>query len=99
MENAADNSNSSQKSLKKNAALNMTKTVMSLVFPLITFPYTSRVLGPAFLGKVHFAQSVVNYFSLAASLGISAYAVRESARPRNDRNPPFIMKVRILTPL
>ena len=86
MENGADNSNSSQKSLKKNAALNMTKTVMSLVFPLITFPYTSRVLGPAFLGKVHFAQSVVSYFSLAASLGISAYAVRESARLRNDRN-------------
>ena len=86
VELAAENGNSSQKSLKKNAALNMTKTVMSLVFPLITFPYTSRVLGPAFLGKVHFAQSVVSYFSLVASLGISAYAVRESARLRNDRN-------------
>lgn len=86
MENVAENSNSPQKSLKKNAALNMTKTVMSLVFPLITFPYTSRVLGPAFLGKVHFAQSVVSYFSLVASLGISAYAVRESARLRNDKN-------------
>ncbi len=73
------------KSLKKNAALNMTKTVMSLVFPLITFPYASRVLGPVYIGKVNFAQSIVSYFSLIAALGISTYAVRESAKLRDDR--------------
>ena len=76
LELVTENESAPQKSLKKNAALNMIKTVMSLVFPLITFPYSSRVLGPAFLGKVHFAQSVVSYFSLAASLGIGTYAVR-----------------------
>ncbi len=75
----------SPKSLKKNAALNMTKTVMSLVFPLITFPYSSRVLGPVYIGKVNFAQSVVSYFALVAALGISTYAVRESAKLRDDR--------------
>ena len=85
LELVTENESAPQKSLKKNAALNMIKTVMSLVFPLITFPYSSRVLGPAFLGKVHFAQSVVSYFSLAASLGIGTYAVRESARLRNDK--------------
>lgn len=74
-----------QPSLKKNAALNMTRTVMSLIFPLITFPYTSRVLGPVYIGKVNFAQSVVSYFSLVAALGISTYAVREAAKARNDR--------------
>lgn len=73
------------KSLKKNAALNMTKTVMSLVFPLITFPYSSRVLGPVYIGKVNFAQSIVSYFALVAALGISTYAVRESAKLRDDR--------------
>ena len=75
----------SPKSLKKNAALNMTKTVMSLVFPLITFPYASRVLGPVYIGKVNFAQSIVSYFALVAALGISTYAVRESAKLRDDR--------------
>ena len=75
----------SPKSLKKNAALNMTKTVMSLVFPLITFPYSSRVLGPVYIGKVNFAQSIVSYFALVAALGISTYAVRESAKLRDDR--------------
>ena len=73
------------KSLKKNAVLNMTKTVMSLVFPLITFPYSSRVLGPVYIGKVNFAQSIVSYFALVAALGISTYAVRESAKLRDDR--------------
>ncbi len=75
----------SPKSLKKNVVLNMTKTVMSLVFPLITFPYSSRVLGPVYIGKVNFAQSIVSYFALVAALGISTYAVRESAKLRDDR--------------
>lgn len=78
-------STSTSPSLKKNAALNMTKTVMSLVFPLITFPYASRVLGPVYIGKVNFAQSIVSYFALVAALGISTYAVRESAKLRDDR--------------
>ena len=84
MSRSLDNTNS-QPSLKKNAALNMMRTVMSLIFPLITFPYTSRVLGPVYIGKVNFAQSVVSYFSLVAALGISTYAVREAAKIRNDR--------------
>lgn len=84
LEVSSDN-NISPKSLKKNAALNMTKTVMSLVFPLITFPYSSRVLGPVYIGKVNFAQSIVSYFALVAALGISTYAVRESAKLRDDR--------------
>lgn len=73
------------KSLKKNAALNMARTVMSLIFPLITFPYVSRVLGPVYIGKVNFAQSVVSYFSLVAALGISTYAIREAAKVRDDK--------------
>lgn len=84
-ESAARNNYFPQKSLKRNAALNMTRTVMSLVFPLATFPYTSRVLGPVYIGRISFAQSVVSYFSLIAALGISSYAVRETARLRNDR--------------
>lgn len=84
-ESAARNNYFPQKSLKRNAALNMTRTFMSLVFPLATFPYTSRVLGPVYIGRISFAQSVVSYFSLIAALGISSYAVRETARLRNDR--------------
>ena len=75
-----------QKSLKKNAFFNTLKTVLTLFFPLITFPYSSRVLGPEAIGKVHFAQSIVSYFSILASLGISTYATREAAKVRDSKD-------------
>lgn len=74
-----------QKSLKKNIALNFIKTFMSLVFPLITFPYASRVLQPEGLGKVNFAQSIVSYFAMIAALGIGTYGIREAAKRRDDK--------------
>lgn len=73
------------KSLKKNAALNMVKTIMGLIFPLITFPYASRILQPSGLGKVNFAHSIISYFSMIAALGINTYAVREAAKLREDK--------------
>lgn len=72
-------------SIKKNAVLNVLKTAMSLIFPLITFPYTSRVLGPVGIGKVNFAQSIVSYFVMVAMLGITNYSIREAAKLREDR--------------
>lgn len=38
----------------------------SFIFPLITFPYVSRILLPAGTGKVSFATSVVSYFAMFA---------------------------------
>lgn len=73
-----------QKSLKVNAILSLIKTFTSLIFPLITFPYTSRIIGPIYIGKVNFASSVVQYFTLLAALGISSHATREIAKIRDD---------------
>lgn len=72
-------------SVKKNAILNMVKQVCSILFPLITFPYASRVLGTAPYGKYSFANSIISYFVLIAGLGISTYAIREGARIREDK--------------
>lgn len=58
---------------------------MKLLFPLITFPYVSRILSPEGIGKVNFANSVVSYFALIASLGIGTYGIRESAKIRNNK--------------
>ena len=74
-----------QKSLTKNAALNVIRTLMSLIFPLITFPYSSRILGPIYKGKVAFADSLVKYFAMFAALGISTYGTREVAKLRDDK--------------
>lgn len=63
----------------------MIKTLASIIFPLITFPYISRVLQPENVGKVNFGNSIVSYFTLVATLGIITYAVRECSASRNDQ--------------
>lgn len=74
------------KSIKVNAVLNMIKTLSSIIFPLITFPYVSRVLMPENIGKINFGLSFVNYFSLIASLGITTYAIRECSAKRENKD-------------
>lgn len=73
------------KSLKLNAFLNTVRSVLSMLFPLITFPYISRILGAEGLGIYNFSNSVVSYFLLLAGLGISTYAVREGAKYREKK--------------
>lgn len=74
------------KSIRINALLNITKQCCAIIFPLITFPYISRVLGPESYGKYSYGNSIVSYFSLFAGLGISTYAIREGARIRDNSN-------------
>lgn len=73
-----------EKSLKLNMILNAIKGIMSIVFPLISFPYVSKILGVENIGKYNFANSIINYVVLFAGLGISTYAIREGARIRNN---------------
>lgn len=73
------------KSIKINMVLNAIKGILSVLFPLISFPYVSRILGVDSLGKYNFATSIISYFILLAGLGVNIYAVRECARFRDDR--------------
>ena len=74
-----------KKSLKLNMVLNMLRGFLGAVFPLITFPYVTRVLGVENIGMFNFANSVVSYFVLLAGLGINTYAIREGSHLREDR--------------
>lgn len=65
--------------------LNTLQKVLSIVFPLITFPYISRILNIADVGKINFTASIVSYFVLFSGLGIANYATREGARIRENR--------------
>lgn len=64
--------------------MNVLLRMSSFIFPLITFPYISRVLEPVGTGKVSFAVSVVSYFNMFAQLGIPTYGIRACARVRDD---------------
>lgn len=73
-----------KKSIGLNAGLNMIRTVCRIIFPLVTFPYISRVLHVDNMGIYNFCNSIISYFVLIAGLGIETYSVREGARYRND---------------
>lgn len=72
-------------SIKLNMALNVILTISSIIFPLISMQYVTRVLGPDGMGKVYFATSVITLFSMFAELGIPVYGIRACARVRDDR--------------
>jgi O-antigen/teichoic acid export membrane protein len=74
-----------KKSLKLNFVMNAILTMSSFIFPLISFPYVSRILLPEGTGKVSFATSLIAYFTMFAQLGIPTYGVRACARVRDDR--------------
>lgn len=72
-------------SVKYNFIMNFILTASQFIFPLITFPYVSRVLLAAGNGKITFAASVANYFMMVASLGVPTYGVRACAQVRDDK--------------
>ena len=72
-------------SINKNTVYHTIKSIFSIIFPLITFPYISRVLLTENVGKVNFGSSIVSYFSLIASLGITTYAIRECSKVKERR--------------
>lgn len=84
-----------KKSITINAILNMSRTFMNLAFPLITYPYITRVLGVENIGKYNFASSIVGYLSLISIFGISSYAVREGAivRDSNEKISDFVSQM------
>ncbi len=65
--------------------MNAFLTMSSFVFPLIAFPYVSRILLPIGTGKVAFANSLISYFNIFAQLGIPIYGIRACAMVRDDR--------------
>ena len=71
-------------SLKKNLVYNILLQGSNLLFPLITFPYVARVLGPEGLGLANFVQNFCLYFILFATLGIPIYGNREIAKRKDD---------------
>lgn len=72
-------------SVSQNIILNIVKQLSTIVFPLIIFPYVSRVLQAENYGKENFSYSIISYFMLIAAMGIGSYAIREGARVRSNK--------------
>lgn len=74
-----------KKSIARNYIYNLSLTMLNMLFPLITAPYISRVLGADNLGKFNFANAVATWFMIIAAFGIPTYGIREIARVREDK--------------
>lgn len=73
-----------EKSLLKNYLFNIFRTVVDIVFPIVTYAYAARVLGVIGVGRVSFAFSIGSYFAMLAMLGVNSYGTREAAKLRDD---------------
>lgn len=67
-------------SIKKNFFYSSILTSANYIFPFLTYPYVSRVLGVTNIGICNFIDSIINYFILFSMMGIGVIGVREIAR-------------------
>lgn len=71
-------------SVSRNLVYNVVINVLNVVTPLITVPYTSRVMGVDNVGVTTFALTYAAYFALFIQLGIPTYGTRLVAQLREQ---------------
>lgn len=72
-------------SIAKNSVYNIIYKGFTALFPLITTAYIARVLLPDGVGKISYANTIVEYFTFLASLGIPNYGVKLIAKSRKSK--------------
>jgi O-antigen/teichoic acid export membrane protein len=73
-------------SVKRNLLYSLILVVSRYIFPLIVFPYVSRMIGVSNIGIIGFSDSFINYFVLFSAMGINILGIREIARNKFDKN-------------
>lgn len=73
-----------RKSVKLNYIYNVGYQILLLVVPMVAAPYLSRVLGPDGTGTASYVESIVAYFVLFATMGITTYGQREISYVQDD---------------
>ncbi|MGL5123781.1 MAG: flippase [Fusobacteriaceae bacterium] len=70
--------------LIKNYFFNIIIVFINIVFPILVFPYASRILLPTQYGKYSFAVAIASYFVAIANLGVQSYALRELSKIKKE---------------
>ena len=63
----------------KNYLYNLSYQILTIILPIITVPYVTRIFTSETLGNYVFYNSIVSYFSLFAMLGIGVYGTKQIA--------------------
>ncbi len=74
------------KTLFSNTFMLYIMQVSAYIFPLLTFPYLTRVLGPEKYGLMNVANAIIVYFQLFVDFGFLLSATRECSLHRDDKN-------------
>ena len=69
----------------KNFIFNSCSQLLSIIVPLITAPYLSRVLGPENIGIESYINAISQLFYTIGMLGLTNYATREIAYVRDSK--------------
>jgi PST family polysaccharide transporter len=75
---------SSNKVLYQNTFMLYLMTIAKYAFPLIVFPYLTRVLMPEYFGVVIFMTATMSYFSYVIDFGFNFSATRKIARNQDN---------------
>ena len=67
----------------KNYLYNLSYQILTIILPIITVPYVTRIFTSDDLGNYGFYYSIVSYFSLFAMLGIGIYGTKQIAAARD----------------
>lgn len=70
----------------KNYLYNLMYQLVTILLPIITIPYISRVLGPEGMGKYSLTNAYAQYFVLFGMIGLGMYCSREVAYVRDNKN-------------
>jgi len=76
--------------IKTNLIYSSILTVSNFIFPFLTFPYISRVLGVSNVGIYNWVGGIVQYFILFSMMGIAIVGIREVAKHKS--NPEELSK-------
>ena len=71
--------------IRTNFIYSVVLVLSNYLFPLLVYPYVSRVLGVANIGLCNFIDGIINYFILFSMMGINVVGIREVAKEKGDR--------------
>ncbi len=86
-------------SVQLNVLLSTLYQILTMITPLITAPYTARVLGAECVGINSYTSSIQTYFLLLAAFGTHVYGSREIARNRDNayRRSQLFWEIELVT--
>lgn len=71
--------------IAKNFMYNSIYQLITIILPIITIPYVSRVLGAEGIGKYVYTNAYAQYFILVGMIGLSFYSTRQIAYVRDSQ--------------